>query len=195
MSDTVALLAIYGTYVVAALALVLFLERKRRSSSKVECPKCDRTVDATDETCRWCRADLRASRAAPAALRRVEADLVASMTPPQRELFLVEMAKVRKDRSTATRLCLLLGGLGAHHFYLGHTVLGVIYLVLSWTLIPLPFSLVEALVIGDQTDQLNTRNARRIAARIRADSATPSAAGRSDSPAVGVRTVKGDSRS
>lgn len=41
-----------------------------------------------------------------------------------------------KSRAVAALLALLLGGIGIHKFYLGKTVLGVIYLVFFWTGIP-----------------------------------------------------------
>ncbi|MEG0928316.1 MULTISPECIES: TM2 domain-containing protein [Chryseobacterium] len=45
-------------------------------------------------------------------------------------------AKSRKDKNTASILSLLLGGIGIHRFYLGQTLLGVMYLIFSWTFIP-----------------------------------------------------------
>jgi TM2 domain-containing membrane protein YozV len=41
-----------------------------------------------------------------------------------------------KDKTTAGVLALLLGGVGAHKFYLGQTGAGIVYLLFCWTLIP-----------------------------------------------------------
>ncbi len=41
-----------------------------------------------------------------------------------------------KDKTTAGVLALLLGGVGAHKFYLGHSGAGIVYLLFCWTLIP-----------------------------------------------------------
>ncbi len=41
-----------------------------------------------------------------------------------------------KSRTTAALLAIFLGGLGAHKFYLGKTLLGIVYLVFVWTCIP-----------------------------------------------------------
>ena len=41
-----------------------------------------------------------------------------------------------KDKSTVTLLCLLLGGVGAHHYYLGNTGRGILYTIFAITLIP-----------------------------------------------------------
>jgi TM2 domain-containing membrane protein YozV len=52
----------------------------------------------------------------------------------------------RKDRLVAALLALFLGGLGIHHFYLGNTLLGIIYLLFCWTLIPFLISFIEGIV-------------------------------------------------
>jgi TM2 domain-containing membrane protein YozV len=51
-----------------------------------------------------------------------------------------------KDKTTAGVLALLLGGLGAHKFYLGLWVQGLIYLLFCWTFIPAVVALFEAIV-------------------------------------------------
>ena len=57
-----------------------------------------------------------------------------------------------KDRVTAALLALFLGGLGAHHFYLGNTALGVIYLLFCWTFIPAIVSCIEGIVFLCMSD-------------------------------------------
>jgi TM2 domain-containing membrane protein YozV len=51
-----------------------------------------------------------------------------------------------KSRTTAALLAFVLGGLGAHHFYLGNIVVGVIYLLCCMTFIPALIALIEAIV-------------------------------------------------
>ena len=51
-----------------------------------------------------------------------------------------------KDKTSAALLAIFLGGLGAHHFYLGNTGRGIIYLVFSWTFIPLVVGLIEGIL-------------------------------------------------
>lgn len=41
-----------------------------------------------------------------------------------------------KSKSTTALLAFFLGGLGIHRFYLGQTVMGLVYLVFCWTFIP-----------------------------------------------------------
>ena len=49
-------------------------------------------------------------------------------------------------RYIAATLALLLGGIGAHKFYLGNIRLGLVYAVLFWTGIPLVVGLVECVL-------------------------------------------------
>lgn len=58
-----------------------------------------------------------------------------------------------KNKTVAAVLAFCLGGLGAHHFYLGQIALGVIYLLFCWTLIPAIVAFVEAIVFLGMSDQ------------------------------------------
>lgn len=58
-----------------------------------------------------------------------------------------------KSRVVAALLALLLGSLGIHKFYLGKTVLGVIYLIFFWTGIPGLIAWVEAIVYLATSDE------------------------------------------
>lgn len=50
------------------------------------------------------------------------------------------------DKDTAGVLALLLGSFGAHKFYLGQHGVGVVYLLLFWTMVPALLGVVEGLV-------------------------------------------------
>ena len=50
------------------------------------------------------------------------------------------------DRVAAALLALLLGGIGAHKFYLGQTKLGLLYLCFFWTIIPAIVGFIEGIV-------------------------------------------------
>lgn len=53
--------------------------------------------------------------------------MMKDMTDSQRVIFQLERNKLRKNRTTVFLLTLLLGGFGAHHFYLGKVGLGILY--------------------------------------------------------------------
>jgi hypothetical protein len=50
-----------------------------------------------------------------------------------------------KSKMVAFALAMLLGGLGFHHFYMGHTFRGLLYLLFCWTLIPSIVAFIEAI--------------------------------------------------
>lgn len=62
--------------------------------------------------------------------------------------------KKPKSRVVAAVLALCLGGLGAHHFYLGNYVRGIIYLVLCWTYVPSIVGFVEGIIYLTQSDEV-----------------------------------------
>lgn len=51
-----------------------------------------------------------------------------------------------KDQMVAGLLAILLGGLGAHKFYLDNIGLGVLYLCFWWTFIPLILGVIEGII-------------------------------------------------
>lgn len=58
-----------------------------------------------------------------------------------------------KNRLTAAILGIILGGFGAHHFYLGNTGKGILYLVFFWTYIPAVVGFVEGIIYLTQSDE------------------------------------------
>ena len=55
-------------------------------------------------------------------------------------------ATASKDQTLAGLLAILLGGVGAHHFYLGRILLGVVYILFSWTFIPMLVGIIEGII-------------------------------------------------
>jgi len=51
-----------------------------------------------------------------------------------------------KNKNTAAILAFFLGGIGVHRFYLNQTLLGVVYLLLCWTFVPLFIALIDFIV-------------------------------------------------
>lgn len=55
-------------------------------------------------------------------------------------------ARENKSKYVAAMLAFFLGGFGAHHFYLGNVGLGIVYLLLCWTLVPALIAFIEFIV-------------------------------------------------
>lgn len=62
-------------------------------------------------------------------------------------------AEPAKNKITAGLLALLLGGLGAHKFYLGKPVQGVLYILFCWAFIPSILALVEGIMYLTSSDE------------------------------------------
>ncbi len=104
------------------------------------------------------------------------------LTESERPLFLAELNNRRKDTTVGVLLCLFLGGLGAHRFYLGQNLLGIVYLccfipywivsMLFFLGIPLilPFLVlvIEAFLVGGRVRRYNERAAHEIASNLKA---------------------------
>lgn len=58
-----------------------------------------------------------------------------------------------RNRTTAAIFAILLGGLGIHKFYLGKIGQGILYLLFSWTFIPLILGVIEGIIYLTMTDQ------------------------------------------
>lgn len=59
----------------------------------------------------------------------------------------------QKSRKSAALLAILLGSFGAHKFYLGNTLLGVLYLIFFWSYIPGVLGIVEGIYYLTLSDE------------------------------------------
>ncbi len=59
-----------------------------------------------------------------------------------------------KSRIVAALLAFLLGGFGAHKFYLGQTGLGIVYLIFFWTAIPALIAVIEFILLLLMSDEV-----------------------------------------
>jgi len=93
--------------------------------------------------------------------------LLRSLSQEQRLAFQAEYEGRKKDATAAILLALFLGGVGAHHFYLGRSGLGILYLLFCWTLIPSFLALIECFFLGARVQTHNDRLATEIASKVR----------------------------
>jgi TM2 domain-containing membrane protein YozV len=94
--------------------------------------------------------------------------LLSSLNRDQQFAFQTEFVSRRKDTTVAILLAIFLGGFGAHHFYLGRTGLGVLYLCFFWTLIPHIIALIECFFMSGRVREYNDRLAHEIVGRLQA---------------------------
>ena len=97
--------------------------------------------------------------------------LMEGMTSEQKLYFHREMSDAWRDPKKAARLKRWLGGIGAHHFYLGDQNRGVKSLLFFWTTIPVIMSLFEG-SIKKRTQRVNSDIAMRLMMRIKGGGAT-----------------------
>jgi TM2 domain-containing membrane protein YozV len=90
------------------------------------------------------------------------------MTDSQRMMFQSEITKVRKNRTTALLLTLFLGGIGAHHYYMGKVGLGILYTVFFWTFIPAIVAFIELFLIMKRVDRYNEGMSQEAAVKVKA---------------------------
>jgi len=58
-----------------------------------------------------------------------------------------------KNKKLVVILALLLGGTGAHKFYLGETGKGIVYLLFSWTIVPVVLGVFDGLILLTMSKQ------------------------------------------
>jgi hypothetical protein len=98
--------------------------------------------------------------------------LTEGMTPEQKMRFHREMTEAWRDPKKAARLKTWLGGIGAHHFYLGDIERGRKARLFFWTSIPAFMAMFEG-DIKKRTEKVNSEIAARIAMRIKGEGGGP----------------------
>ena len=93
--------------------------------------------------------------------------LMQQMTDQQKMMFMSEMNNNRKDSTTGVLLCFFLGGVGAHHFYMGNTGVGIVYALFFWTFIPAFIALIECFLMSGRVKTYNSNKAMEIAQNIK----------------------------
>ncbi len=101
-------------------------------------------------------------------MEEFECLIMKDMSDTERLMFQSEMNKVRKNRTTALLLTLLLGGVGAHRYYLGDVGLGVVYTLFCFTFVPTFVAFIELFLVMGRTDRFNETQAKEISLQVKA---------------------------
>jgi len=107
------------------------------------CPQCGAPIDLNVLVCKYCGASI---SAAP----QYQTQQAPQYTAPLGTTYTAVASA--KSKTTAGILALLLGGLGAHKFYLGKPGLGILYLLFCWTYVPSILGLIEGIVYLSASD-------------------------------------------
>jgi len=98
----------------------------------INCPECEKAISDFASSCPHCRFPL----------------LIRQSTIP------ISLPIEYKNRGLAVLLSLLLGGIGAHKFYVDKPRAGVLYFLFCWTFIPVIFGVIEAIQYGSMSDDV-----------------------------------------
>jgi TM2 domain-containing membrane protein YozV len=89
-----------------------------------------------------------------------------NMNDNQRAWFYAEYERARKDEVIGVLFALILGGIGIHHFYLRRDGLGLLYLIFSWTGVPMIIAWVECFFMPGRVRHYNAMQAMYISSQI-----------------------------
>ena len=113
----------------------------------VACPFCAENISAKAKKCRFCGENVDvAMRKAEEALRAAERNGGGNVYMNAAVSAGPSYVRPPKSRGAAIILAFLLGGVGAHKFYLGRSGWGVIYLLFCWTFIPGIVAFIEGIM-------------------------------------------------
>ena len=122
------------------------------------CPFCGEGIAMTAIKCRHCNEFLDGRP------RETAAQPVAAPQPAVNVTQVVNNTSgyigPQKSKMVAFLLAIFLGGIGFHHFYMGHSGRGLLYLLFCWTFIPALISLIEAVLLLLQSNESFQRSCR-----------------------------------
>src|SRR5260370_32953280 len=77
----------------------------------------------------------------PVSIDQIVVQLTAHMSDEQKLAYIVQFTRERRNPNVALLLCLFLGGIGAHHYYMGRVGKGILSSLFACTLVPCLLSL------------------------------------------------------
>lgn len=152
-----------------------WLEKKTTESkdSGYICDKCGADIAMNDRLCPKCGNDVSEEteeKLLPPSNKNGSFqhwDLLKGLSESQKLFFFQEYNKQKKSLNVAYMMALFLGGIGAHHFYLGYTGLGFLYTIFCWTFVPVILAFFELLFLRGRVDRYNRKIATEIIAMVK----------------------------
>lgn len=134
--------------------------------SEKKCPSCGASIDLNAAECKYCgeamaiqQQQYQAPQVPQYQAPQYQQPQAQQYQPPQYQQQVPPMytpngvPATSKSKTTAGILAILLGGIGAHKFYLGKIGLGILYLVFCWTYIPAILGLIEGIIYLTSSDE------------------------------------------
>jgi len=121
-----------------------------------KCPQCGAPIDLGATECKYCGEKLAVQQVAQQ-VQQPQPQVVIQQVQPQPQVVIQQAAPQQvyvsginpswpvKSKAAAGILAILLGGIGAHKFYLGEVGKGILYLCFCWTGIPTILGFIEGI--------------------------------------------------
>jgi hypothetical protein len=100
----------------------------------------------------------------PVSIDQIVVQLTAHMSDEQKLAYIVQFTRERRNPNVALLLCLFLGCIGAHHYYMGRVGKGILSSLFAWTLVPFVLSLFACSKIRVNVQRHNFVRAAELAA-------------------------------
>lgn len=123
-----------------------------------KCPQCGAPIDSTATSCKFCGAEVPIQPQPQQQQPQYQQPQYQQpqYQPPQviiQQQSAQPIYKSSKNKVVAAVLAFFLGGIGIHKFYLGQGGMGVLYLLFSWTFIPVFIAFIEAIIYITMSDE------------------------------------------
>ncbi len=124
------------------------------------CPQCGAPIDPGATECKFCGEKIATQQAAQqmapqqqVVYAQPQPQVIYQQAPQQVYVTGINPSWPIKSKVAAGLLGILLGGIGAHKFYLGKIGMGILYLLFVWTGVPSVLGLIEGIIILCSNDE------------------------------------------